>query len=282
MSADRGQAPSEESDGTSAEVSGAAPSAGYPPRLILSTALAIAWLTLPALAGFYLIARIGAVNEWLAARGDAGLWVFGGLFALASGFGLLPTYACAVLGGWAFGFGNGIAAALAGFLGGATIGFAISRLVGGDAIRQRIDRHPRAGLYRSVFVERGFARTLGVVALLRMPPNSPFALTNLAMAGAGVRYLPFALGTAAGMLPRTAVMVAVGAAGRASGAADLQSVAQNKGVWFLITAVIASIAVLAILGAVGSAAVRRLEASSRAGGAPRSLRDGEPSASPRS
>lgn len=235
------------------------PAAKYPPRLVLSTALAVTWAVLPALAGFVLIARLGTVNAWLAERGDSGIWIYAAGFAIASGLGLLPTYACAVLGGWAFGMTGGLSAALGGFVGGATIGFVVARLIGGDAIRDRIDRHPRAAIFRRAFVERGFGRTLGVVALLRMPPNSPFALTNLAMAGSGVRYLPFVLGTAIGMLPRTAVTVAIGAAGKASGAADIQEVIKNRGAWYVIAAIVGTVIVLGILGAMGNAAAKRLE-----------------------
>jgi uncharacterized membrane protein YdjX (TVP38/TMEM64 family) len=61
------------------------------------------------------------------------------------------------------------------------------------------------------FVRRGFWKAVAVVALLRLPPNSPFAITNLALAASRVGYAPFLGGTVAGLLPRATAAVAVGA-----------------------------------------------------------------------
>ena len=67
--------------------------------------LALAWVTLPALFGFWLLAEIGNVSDWFDRwEIDHGLvislLVYVAVFALSSGLGLLPTYAQAFLGGW--------------------------------------------------------------------------------------------------------------------------------------------------------------------------------------
>ena len=146
---------------------------------------------------------------------------------------------------------------MAGFTGGALLGFAVSRLVGREALRQRIDQHPKAHVIREALVGHGFWRTLGTVTLLRLPPNSPFALTNLAMAGSGVRPLPFLVGTILGMTPRTAVMVGLGAAGAASGARDIVQLVQERSGWQIAAGIGVTIVVLMVLAATGNHALKR-------------------------
>lgn len=227
------------------------------PRLIATAVLGIAWAVLPAAFGFLLLANIGPASDWLREHRGAGWLVYAVVFAVTSGLGLLPTYAQAVVGGWVFGLAWGSPGALLGFAGGALLGYALTRLVGKQALRERIDRHPRAQVIRESLIDRGFWRTVGTVTLLRLPPNSPFALTNLAMAGAGVRLVPYVVGTILGMAPRTIVMVGLGATGAASGARDLQSLAKERSLFLVIGGIVLTIVVLLILGAVANAALRR-------------------------
>ncbi|MFO0873688.1 MAG: VTT domain-containing protein [Phycisphaerales bacterium] len=229
------------------------------PRFVATTILAIAWAALPALLGFMLLANIAPASDWLRSHEAMGLAAYVAIFAFTSGFGLLPTYAQAVLGGWVFGMAIGVPAALGGFLGGSLIGYAITKLIGGDALRERIDAHPRAGVIRKAFVDRGFAKALGIVALLRLPPNSPFALTNLAMAGSGVRLPEYTLGTILGMLPRTALMVGLGAVGAASGANDIRTLVKARGPWQLIAGIVITIVVLLALAKIAKRALRTID-----------------------
>lgn len=221
--------------------------------------LGVAWTVLPALAGIYLLAELAPVSQWLLARGGFGVVVYVAAFIVLAGFGLLPTYAQAVLGGWVFGLAIGIPAALAGFTGAAVIGYTITRLVSRDRIEELICEHPRAEAIRDALVGRGFARTLGIVTLLRIPPNSPFALTNLAMAASGVALPVFTLGTLLGMAPRTIVTVAFAAAGAATGAADIQTfVADGPGLWWFLVGLVSLVVVLGIIGRIANKAIARV------------------------
>ena len=101
------------------------------PRLLATTVLAIFWGTTPPVWGFVLLAYLGPVSEWLRASGDMGVAVFVACFVVAAGVGLLPTYAQAILGGWAFGFGVGLGASIVGFVGGGLLGWLISRAISG-------------------------------------------------------------------------------------------------------------------------------------------------------
>ena len=224
--------------------------------------LAIAWATLPAIAGITLLGSIGVVSDWLLARPEVGLTIYIAVFVLSAGLGLLPTYAQAILGGWVFGFAYGWPAALAGFTGAALVGYLVARTVSRDRVERVVADNPKAHAIRDSLVGGGFWRTLGIVTLLRVPPNSPFALTNLAMASTGVAVAPFAIGTLLGMAPRTAAAIYLGAAGAAEGARDIQDLAANGTGWgFKLATFAAMLVVLAIVSAIAKRALARINAA---------------------
>lgn len=222
-------------------------------------ALAVAWAALPAICGFLLLANIGPIRDWLDGHRELGVFVYAGIFALSAGFGLLPTYAQSLLGGWVFGFALGLPAALAGFTGGALVGYVVARTVSRRRVEEVIETNPKARAVRDALIGRGFWATLGVVSLLRLPPNSPFALMNLVMASTGVPRIPYALGTLIGMAPRTGVAVFFAAAASATGAKDIQQfIREGPGTWVLLGGIAVLIVVLAVLGHVGNKAVERV------------------------
>lgn len=183
-------------------------------RLGAAGPLAVVAAIMPALAGIALLWKINVVSEWLRTHGAWGACVYAAAFALLAGLALLPTYAQALLGGWAFGFALGMPAALAGFAGGAMIGYEVARRLSKDRVQAVIDEKPKWRAVRDALVggrDAGFWKTTGLVTLLRLPPNSPFALTNLVMAGVRVPRLPYFIGTVVGMAPRTALAVMLGA-----------------------------------------------------------------------
>lgn len=226
------------------------------PRLLATTVLAIFWGTTPPVWGFVLLAYLGPVSEWLRASGDMGVAVFVACFVVAAGVGLLPTYAQAILGGWAFGFGVGLGASIVGFVGGGLLGWLISRAISGASMEAWLDSKPKARIVRKALVGRGFGKSLLVVTLLRIPPNSPFALSNLAMAASGVGLAPYVLGTALGMLPRTAITCWVASHGGRS-ATDLQALIKDQGFGMVALGVAVLVVCLAAIGALGKAALRR-------------------------
>jgi uncharacterized membrane protein YdjX (TVP38/TMEM64 family) len=223
--------------------------------------LGLLWSTAPAVAGILLLKHLGDVSVWLESQGRAGLAIYIATFILASGTGLLPTYAQAILGGWVFGVAAGLPAALTGFVGGALLGYAIAFLVSRDSVEHLIERNPKAKAVRNAIVGGGFWRTLGMVALFRLP-STPFALTNLAMASTRVPVGPFALGTAIGMAPRTAVAVSLAAAASATGAADIVAFAEERGVAWLMLGIGTMVIAFAIIGSVAKRAIARITPAS--------------------
>ena len=180
-------------------------------RLGPASVLAAAWAVLPAVAGITLLANLEPVSSWLRGLEEAGPWVYGVAFAVGCGLGLLPTYAQAILGGWAFGIGRGLPIALVAVTAGATIGFLLARSLSRKRAERLIQEDPRAIAVRDALIGRRPLRTLGVITLLRLPPNSPFALTNLALGAAGAPLWGVILGTAIGLAPRTGAAVYIAA-----------------------------------------------------------------------
>lgn len=232
-------------------------------RLFATSVLAVLWGTTPPLFGFVLLAYLGPISEWLRADPDRGILIFTSIFILAAGTGLLPTYAQAILGGWAFGFWHGFGASIVGFVGGAFVGWCITRAIAGRGVETWLDSKPKARVVREALVNEGWWRTLFIVLLLRLPPNSPFALSNLAMSASGVRLWPYLIGTAIGMAPRTAIACWIAAEG-ASHAADLQTLVDEKGWGMAVAGAAIMIVCLGTIGLIGRAALRRTIANSPA------------------
>ncbi|MCA9274316.1 MAG: TVP38/TMEM64 family protein [Phycisphaerales bacterium] len=228
---------------------------------------AIVAALMPALGGFILLGSIPVIAPRLRDMGTAGLLLYVAVFAVTSGLAILPTFAQAALGGYAFGLALGLPGALCGFLGGSIIGYFLARGVTGDDALKGVQRHPKWNIVvRSFFPDRegdgahrGFWRTLGIITLIRFPPNSPFAITNLVLASVKVDLIPFAIGTALGMLPRTAVVAYLGTL--VEGEISKDALASTRPGWYLPVGIGVSIAVLLILARLGDLAIKKAVAS---------------------
>jgi uncharacterized membrane protein YdjX (TVP38/TMEM64 family) len=210
-------------------------------------------VTLPAIGGFVLLAQLSPVGQWLQDQGAAGIWIYAAVFAVTSGFALLPTYAQAVLGGWAFGFAEGSMAAVGGVSGGAVIGYLIARRSAGQRVTTLIDERPKWKAVHDALLNSGAARRLLIVTLLRVPPNSPFAVTNLVMASTRVPLVTFVIGTIVGMAPRTAGVAYIG-----SGLESLAASSFKKGWTTTIISIGLTVVVVAIIGHISRKAVERV------------------------
>lgn len=215
--------------------------------------LAVLSLALPGIFGVLLLSYRQEVADWLLAHPESAVATYVAGFALLAGLAILPTYAQAIVGGFVFHFQIGFPAALGGFVGGAVLGYLVARVVGGDRASAIIAEHRKWQVVRDALVGGGFWKTLAVVFLVRVPPNSPFALTNLVLAAIRVPIVQYALGTLLGMAPRTAVAVYAGA--------QLQELAEvGMPKWFFWVGVVVTLIVLGVLGAIVQRTVHRATA----------------------
>ncbi|MBL0928146.1 MAG: TVP38/TMEM64 family protein [Phycisphaerales bacterium] len=192
----------------------------------LVTALSIITVTLPGINGMVLMYYATSVRDWVQSHAGAAYIVFPLAMALGTGFALLPTYALSFASGVFFGPVWGWPIAMLGILGGSCIGYAWGATVARERVMRQIELNPRARIIREALVDRGLGTETLVVGLLRFPPNSPFALTNLVMSAIKVRFAAFFGGTALGMAARTGVAVGLGVA-----VGSLEKLKEVGGAW---------------------------------------------------
>ena len=213
--------------------------------------LAVLAMLMPAAAGFLLLGFSGEVGYWLLERWYWGAALYIVVFAVTSGLALLPTYAQAFIGGWTYGIITGTPAALLGFGMGSLIGYEVARRASGDRVLAVINSKPKWKIIHDAFLgaasdtgARKWVRQFVLVTLVRLPPNSPFALTNLIMASVGVPRLIFFLGTLIGMAPRTALVVWFGSELQGQLIDDVKSGRPDWWIWAVIGSAVAMVLIL--------------------------------------
>ena len=220
--------------------------------------LAILAAALPALGGFLLLGYSETVAQWYRSLGQPGFIVAALLFAVTSGLALLPTYAQSFVLGWTFGLKFGALAALCGAAGGSLIGYITARLAAGDHVEKTLQRFPRTRLIRDELLKRSFWRQLGLVTLIRLPPNSPFAMVNLALTAAGCRISTYLIGSAIGLAPRTLATVWIG-----STSATLDP-SQGGGRWTLVANIAIALVIVLFIGKLAERALQRIAPAEQA------------------
>lgn len=224
--------------------------------------LAVLWAGLPLVAGGALLLLLEPLGDLLRHNLSLGWILYLMAFTCGAGLGLLPTYALSVLGGWIFGPAAGSAGALLGCVGASALGYKISRHISRAALGDLVRRHPKAhALYRNLVLS-GSRRSTLLIAVLRLPPQCPFALTNLVMGAADVPFRPFLTGTLAGMTPRTLITVLFAAAGASTGARSLQDFLSSGPGWPALALGLAAMMVsLIVVTWLGRSALNRLRPS---------------------
>lgn len=233
-----------------------AASASWPALL-----LALCWTVAPLITGALLLIFIGPVSDWASVTWPWLAWAaFVFAFVLVGGLGLLPTYAMAVTGAWIFGGVAGLLGTLLGFVGAAILGYGVAGWVSRDRVVELIRLFPKVEAVRKALLAARGWQTILVVALLRVPPQGPFALTNLAMASAGTPFRPFLTGTALGMVPRCMVIVLFAAAAASTGARDLQEfLVEGPGPTVAMAGLAVMLVVLVLLGLLARRALTTLQ-----------------------
>ncbi len=218
--------------------------------------LGLLWTISPGVLGILLVWYLGPISIWLRGLGPIGWLAYVGLFVVSAGVGFLPTYGQSLLGGWVFGFLWGFPGAMIGFVGGSVVGYFISKRVSKHKVEEILQSNPKARAAADALVGHGFGRTLAIVTLIRIPPNSPFAITNLVLASSGVKFAPYVLGTAIGMAPRTAITCLFAALGAQQGQPSIVSLIRHTPLWVTVVSAAMLIGVLYILYMIAEQAIR--------------------------
>lgn len=231
-------------------------------RLGAAGPLAIAAALFPVIGSLVLFANAGAVSEFVKAQGTPGWFLFVAGFAILSGLTLLPTYAQSGLAGYIFGLAMGAPAAVLGCVLGSLIGYVIARAASGERVVAVIDSNPKWRAVRDSLIgeHHSALRTLGMVSLLRLPPNSPFAMTNLVLAALKVRLPIYTLGTFLGITPRTVIAAWIGA-GIKEFSKDTWTSAIPK--WVFYGGIALGVLIVLVIGQIATKAVERIGAEEK-------------------
>ncbi len=174
------------------------------------------------------------IQTYIAGAGPAAPALFVLIYAMVTLLPL-PKNVFAALAGVMFGLVLGVVVVFLAALLGAAAAFALSRMLGRDAV-QRITG-ARVARVDALLNRRGIIAVIGV----RLIPILPFTVINYSAGLTAVRTRDYAIGTAVGIVPGTVSFVALGAFGT------------NPGSWpFLISAT-----VLIILTGSGLLAARK-------------------------
>ncbi len=235
------------------------PAPGWFRRLGAAGPVAIVLSIWPPLGGFLLLATLTQLGPWLRGHGAEGIVIYILVTGFLMGISFVPTYACAILAGWAFGFAVGWTVALFTITLASVLAYTIARGIARDRVLEVIRERPRWRAIHDALLGSAAGRTLLVVTLLRVPPSSPFALANFALAAARVPLFTYTLGTLIGVAPRTAL-----AAYAAAGMEQLHFKGTGER-WMLVAGITATIVVCGVLGMMANralAAVTRERATS--------------------
>jgi uncharacterized membrane protein YdjX (TVP38/TMEM64 family) len=208
----------------------------------------------PPLGGFILLATLTSLGPWLRNHGIEGLLIYFLLTGFLMGVSFVPTYSCAILAGWAFGFAIGFPLAVVTITVAGMVAYALGRWIARDRVLDLVMEQPKwAAVVRSLLGQDP-RRTLLVVTLLRIPPQSPFAIVNFALAAAKVRLFAYSAGTFLGVIPRTALACYA--------AAQLEQL-RFKDIgdrWTLVFGLVATVGACTALGVLGHRALRSVTA----------------------
>lgn len=211
--------------------------------------LAAISLLFPAIVGFIVlggsVVKPESIKATLSSLGLGAPFAAAALFALLTGCALAPTYAFSFAAGCIFAdhpIAVPAAIAMFGVTVGAVIGYIIATFLARERVMASIDADPRARVIRAALLDRGLMTETFVITLIRIPPNSPFALTNFTLAATRANPIAYLLGTAIGIAPRTLFAVWIG-----TQIGDLARADEARPTYFIIAGVVVAIVVFVLL-----------------------------------
>jgi uncharacterized membrane protein YdjX (TVP38/TMEM64 family) len=173
-------------------------------------------------------------------------------FGLLGGLGLLPSYVLSIFTGWCFGLTGGFVTAMIGFAGAVLLAHTVASRASGRKVVELIEQKPELRAVYDALLGGNPARTVFIVALLRLLPFPPFPLTSVMLASAGVRRGPFVAGSLLGMVPSCLAVASI--------AAGLERLdfSPARQPWMLVAAVASVFVVFTVVAHLARQALRRV------------------------
>lgn len=150
-------------------------------------------------------------NSWVAHAGVGGIFIFIGVYALATVL-LAPGSILTIGAGFAFGLWKGFLAVSAGSTLGAALAFLVARFIARDRVEAIVKRNKKFRRIDNAIGKQGAT----LIFLLRLSPVIPFNLSNYFYGLTSVKFGPYVLASWIGMIPGTFLYVYIGTASQAA------------------------------------------------------------------
>jgi len=182
-------------------------------------------------------------NEWVGQMGVAGIFIFIGVYAVATVL-LAPGAILTIGAGFAFGLWKGFLAVSAGATLGASLAFLVARFIARDKVEAIAKGNEKFRNIDNAIGKQGAK----LVFLLRLSPVIPFNLSNYFYGLTGVKFWPYVLASWIGMMPGTFLYVYIGTAGRAavSAAAGGEAMKHDWQYWTFLSVGLAATIIVTI------------------------------------
>jgi uncharacterized membrane protein YdjX (TVP38/TMEM64 family) len=167
-------------------------------------------MLMPIFGSVLLLTSVYQIAPWLQENKETGVLIFVFFMTVVSGLALMATNVLGIVSGFAFDFQVGLTAQILGILGASTLMFLLSNRFASANFSSTIEKRPKMKAIHSALTRENFYKTLLIITLIRLSPAMPFAVTNFAIAAAGVSFKTFIFGTIIGMIPRASAVVFVG------------------------------------------------------------------------
>lgn len=182
------------------------------------------------------------LNELFDRLGALGLAVFELLYVVVAVL-LGPAWLLALVAGLAFGLVKGILVVWVA----ATLAAGLAFLIARYLARSRVEKIARKNENFEA-VDRAIAKNgWKVVLLLRISPFFPYTIANYLYGLTAVRFVPYVLATAVGILPMVAIYVSIGAAGREAVEAAAGGAPGSTAEWIVCAAGVLCTVVAAVM-----------------------------------
>jgi uncharacterized membrane protein YdjX (TVP38/TMEM64 family) len=153
---------------------------------------------------------VKVVTDWVEHLGPLGFLAFIGIYALATVL-FVPGSVLTIASGLIFGLGLGTLVAWLGAVLGSTLAFLIARYLARSKIEDKTKDNEKFKAIDEAIAKQGWK----IIGLLRLSPLIPFNASNYFYGVTAIKFWPYLLASAGGMLPGTLLYVYLGAAGKA-------------------------------------------------------------------
>lgn len=154
---------------------------------------------------------LGKFNAWVGQMGAAGVFIFIGVYALATVL-LAPGVILTIGAGFVFGLWKGFVTVSAGATLGASLAFLVARFIAREKIEDMAEENQKFRAIDRAIGKQGAK----LVFLLRLSPVIPFNLSNYFYGLTGVKFWPYVLASWLGMMPGTFLYVYIGTVSKAA------------------------------------------------------------------